>query len=135
MTRKKIIAVVDDDPQVLDLIREFLPRYQIRQYMRPLDLLFALEQQSLPDLIIADIVMDGLDGYGLCRKIKKQSTLSGIPFLLISGYTEQMDFQKAVESGADEYLGKPFNMKELQAYVSKQLGETDAEPVVSPLNE
>jgi len=134
MQEKKVIAIADDDPDTLELLQEFLMDYQVRCFQRPKDLLFALEPGNLPDLIISDVMMNQMDGYALCEAVKKQDELKHIPVLLISGYGDKVDFRKAIECGANEYLEKPVTIDALKRRVCEQLGEQTDNPIVSPLN-
>jgi DNA-binding response OmpR family regulator len=67
--------------------------------------------ELVPDLVISDIVMPEMDGYELCRKIKADEKLKGIPVLLLTQLTEPEDIVKGLESGADNFVTKPYNPK------------------------
>jgi len=69
--------------------------------------------QYKPDVILCDIAMPELDGYGVLYLLSKNSTVSGIPFIFLTAKTDRMDFRKAMEMGADDYLTKPFDDLEL----------------------
>ena len=66
-----------------------------------------------PDLIICDIMMPVLDGYGVLHLINKNPELSGIPFIFLTAKSERADFRKGMEMGADDYISKPFSDSEL----------------------
>ena len=66
-----------------------------------------------PDLVICDIMMPVLDGYGVLQIFNKNPNLSGIPFIFLTAKTERTDFRKGMELGADDYLTKPFDESEL----------------------
>ena len=83
----------------------------------------ALEQK--PDLIICDIMMPVLDGYGVLHLINKNPDLSGIPFIFLTAKSERGDFRKGMELGADDYITKPFNDTELLSAVESRLKKTD----------
>ncbi len=72
-----------------------------------------LAQQEKPDLIICDIMMPVLDGYGVLHLLAKSEETSGIPFIFLTAKAERSDFRKGMEMGADDYLTKPFDDIEL----------------------
>lgn len=74
-----------------------------------------------PDLIICDIMMPVLDGYGVLHIVNKNPVLSGIPFIFLTAKSERVDFRKGMELGADDYLTKPFNDTELLSAVEGRL--------------
>lgn len=77
--------------------------------------------QNTPDLIICDIMMPVLDGYGLLHLINKNEDLKGIPFIFLTAKTERNDFRKGMEMGADDYITKPFNDIELLNAIESRL--------------
>jgi CRP-like cAMP-binding protein len=77
--------------------------------------------QIIPDLIICDIMMPVLDGYGLLHLINKNEQLKGIPFIFLTAKTERNDFRKGMEMGADDYITKPFNDVELLNAIESRL--------------
>ena len=77
--------------------------------------------KETPDLIICDIMMPVLDGYGLLHLINKNETLKGIPFIFLTAKTERNDFRKGMEMGADDYITKPFTDIELLNAVESRL--------------
>ena len=79
----------------------------------------ALKEQ--PDLIICDIMMPVLDGYGLLHLINKNKTLKSIPFIFLTAKTERGDFRKGMEMGADDYITKPFTDIELLNAIESRL--------------
>ena len=74
-----------------------------------------------PDLIVCDIMMPVLDGYGLLHLINKNEQLKGIPFIFLTARTERNDFRKGMEMGADDYITKPFNDIELLNAIESRL--------------
>jgi DNA-binding response OmpR family regulator len=122
MARKISILLVDDDPQLIRLVRANLDSvgYRITVAM---DAQTALKQVNLeiPDLIILDIMLPDMDGYGLCQRIREFST---IPIIMLTAKVEDQDKVKGLKSGADDYLTKPFNMEELLARIEAVLRRT-----------
>src|SRR5688572_933586 len=83
----------------------------------------ALEHQ--PDLIICDIMMPELDGYGVLHAIQRNETIKNIPFIFLTAKTERSDFRKGMESGADDYITKPFDGTELLNAVDGRLKKVE----------
>lgn len=77
--------------------------------------------QQKPDLIICDIMMPVLDGYGVLHLINKNEKLSGIPFIFLTAKSERNDFRKGMEMGADDYITKPFTDIELLNSIESRL--------------
>jgi CRP/FNR family transcriptional regulator, cyclic AMP receptor protein len=77
-----------------------------------------------PDLIICDVMMPVLDGYGVLHLINKNSQLAGIPFIFLTAKAERSDFRKGMEMGADDYITKPFDDIELLKAVESRLNKT-----------
>lgn len=90
----------------------------------------ALKQK--PDLIICDIMMPVLDGYGVLHLLNKNPTLSGIPFIFLTARTERSDLRKGMEMGADDYITKPFSDIELLNAVESRIKK--AEALAKPYN-
>lgn len=74
-----------------------------------------------PDLIICDIMMPGLDGYGVLEELRKDPSTATIPFIFLTARTDRVDIRQGMELGADDYLTKPFTAAELLATVSARL--------------
>lgn len=115
----KRIVLVDDDPVLLALTESILStEYEIRAFTNPEDALFFLPEH-IPDLIISDVVMPLMSGYEFCEKLRKVPECKDIPVLLISAHGDPV---RAVESGADDYLLKPYRTEELLAVVRELIG-------------
>ena len=80
-----------------------------------------LAGECLPDLILMDIQLPGLDGYEAARRIKSDAALSGIPIIAVTSYALSGDDVKAKEAGCDDYVSKPFSPRELLEIVRKRL--------------
>ncbi len=111
--KKAKILVVDDDARIRNLLRLYLEKadFCVSEAENGLDALLQL-QQDKPDLIVLDIMMPVLDGLEACRQIRKLDTT---PILLLTARTEADDKLLAFESGADDYVEKPFNPQEIVA--------------------
>src|SRR5215212_1647528 len=81
--------------------------------------------KEIPDLIICDIMMPELDGYGVLHLVKKNSVTEHIPFIFLTAKTERTDFRKGMEMGADDYITKPFDDLELLRAIEMRLKKMD----------
>ncbi|TRX52675.1 response regulator [Fulvivirga sp. M361] len=86
----------------------------------------AMASSDLPDLIICDIMMPELDGYGVLHILAKKESTAGIPFIFLTAKAERADMRKGMTLGADDYLTKPFEDTELLGAVEARLKKTDA---------
>ncbi|GAB4049787.1 response regulator [Spirosoma litoris] len=77
--------------------------------------------ETKPDLVICDIMMPVLDGYGVLQIFTKNPQLAGVPFIFLTAKTERVDFRKGMELGADDYLTKPFEESELLSAIESRL--------------
>src|SRR5260370_42183878 len=124
------IMVVDDDPDMVALIRGLFGRtYESRGAHDGSDALKVLEDWPA-ELIVLDLVMTGLDGFAVCQQIREHST---VPILVLSGRQSETDKVRALDLGADDYLTKPFSRDELLARVRALLRRSRQGNVVSPI--
>jgi signal transduction histidine kinase/DNA-binding response OmpR family regulator len=114
---KEIILVVEDNAEVRGYIRgELEPGYAVIEAVDgPGGISKALE--IIPDLVISDIMMPGCDGYELCRTLKKDIKTSHIPIILLTAKASEESVVQGLETGADDYIIKPFNSKILAARI------------------
>ena len=123
------VLVVDDDPHILDLVSIQLTQagYAVQKASNGFEALTVIEEAN-PDLAVVDVMMPGMDGYTLTRKIR---SLTDIPVLLLTAKGELEDKEKGFLSGSDDYLVKPFEPKELQFRINAILRRYDK--AVDPL--
>jgi two-component system KDP operon response regulator KdpE len=116
------ILLVDDDPQLIRLVRANLDSvgYKVTVAGESVTALKAVDLE-MPDLIILDIMLPDMNGYELCRRIREFST---VPIIMLTAKVEDVDKVKGLKVGADDYLTKPFNMDELLARVEAVLRRT-----------
>lgn len=119
MAEKQKILIVDDDANIAELIELYLTK-ECFQCMQAHDGEEALKKNTSfqPDLILLDIMLPGIDGYDVCREIRKAST---VPIIMLSAKGEVFDKVLGLELGADDYIIKPFDSKELVARVKAVL--------------
>ena len=80
-------------------------------------------KRHLPDIIVCDIMMPELDGYGVLNVLSKQKDTKQIPFIFLSAKTERSDIRKGMDMGADDYLTKPFDESELISAIESRLAK------------
>jgi len=126
MSEPRHILVVDDEPQITRVLRTTLSThgYDLR-VANDGDAALDVMKDWTPDLVITDLSMPNMTGIELCRKIR---TRSQIPIIVLSVKGEERTKIEALDSGADDYVTKPFNMNELLARVRAQLRRVPALP-------
>lgn len=120
------ILAVDDDPAIRQLIADYLSQNDLRVSTAAdgKDMARVLEQ-SVVDLIILDLKLPGEDGMTLARKLREKSS---IPIIILTGRPDQADRVMGLELGADDYLNKPFDTRELLARIRAVLRRAKATP-------
>ena len=121
------ILVVDDDAEIRNLVAEYLTQhgYHVSTARDGAALHSALEADR-PDLVVLDLMLPGEDGLSLCRDLRATSNL---PVIVLTARREEIDRIIGIEMGADDYLGKPFNPRELLARIKSVLRRARALPV------
>jgi signal transduction histidine kinase/DNA-binding response OmpR family regulator len=108
------VLVVEDSAEVRQYITDCIqPEYKVMQASNALEGV-SLAEEFIPDLIISDIMMPGMDGFTFCQKIKTSFKTSHIPLILLTARADPGDKISGLKMGADDYLTKPFQSKELQ---------------------
>ncbi len=112
------ILVVEDEEDILELITYNLNRegYLVSGVKSGEEALTAVDR-SRPDLILLDIMLPGVDGLELCRKLKSDSKTAGIPIIMVSAKGEESDVVVGLELGAEDYITKPFSPNILVARI------------------
>ena len=124
-TDSKTILVVDDEVVTTELAKAFLERHGFNVVVAhdgedAIDL--ALSEK--PDLILLDVILPKIDGFVVCKTLKSNDSMQGIPILLFTAKGLSKDIAKGEEVGADEYIIKPFSGKALVATIKKHLNMT-----------
>ncbi len=116
-TSKQTIMIIDDDPSMLWFVSEiFVDKYNVHSFSNAKDALSSLELKQ-PDVIISDVMMPDIDGLSFAQKIKQNKLWRHIPLILLSALHHEDDQVKGIESGAEAYVTKPFNLKYLTQIV------------------
>lgn len=124
MDERLRILVVEDDPEIRDLLDEFLTseNYLVQTADCPASADRTIERRWA-DLVILDLMMPKEDGLSFCRRIRARSQ---VPIIMLTAKTEEIDRIVGLEFGADDYIGKPFNPRELLARIRAVLRRTHA---------
>lgn len=130
MVAKQKILIVDDDNNIAELISLYLTKecYDTKIVNDGEEALIAFEQYH-PNMILLDLMLPGLDGYQVCREIR---TKSNVPIIMLSAKGEIFDKVLGLELGADDYIMKPFDSKELVARVKAVLRRYQPAKVEEP---
>jgi DNA-binding NarL/FixJ family response regulator len=123
---RKRLLLIDDDPNLILLVKDYLEfrGYEVLTADNGREALNLLSL-NLPDMIICDIMMPEMDGYGLIENVRQDSRTSWIPVLFLSARGQSQDRIKGLNLGADVYMVKPFEPEELVAQVESSLKQTN----------
>ena len=133
MANRRKVMIVDNDENIAELVSLYLKK-ECYDTKIELDGTSALKDfpSYRPDLIVLDLMLPGIDGYQVCREIRTESK---VPIIIISAKTEVFDRVLGLELGADDYLVKPFDCKELLARIKAILRRTDPDYAAAPAPE
>lgn len=128
--QKQKILIVDDDKNIAELISLYLTKECFETEMvdngeRALSVFKTFQ----PNLVLLDLMLPGMDGYQVCREMRKESS---VPIIMLSAKGEVFDKVLGLELGADDYMIKPFDSKELVARVKAILRRVTPDPLASP---
>jgi DNA-binding response OmpR family regulator len=119
----KSILIVDDEPHIVNLVKLSLDKsrykvsgaYSAREALRLID-------NEIPDVIIVDIMMPGVNGYELCQALRENMKTKHVPIIILSAKGQMNDKLHAIDVGADDYITKPFDPMELERRIKLNLG-------------
>lgn len=119
---KKKILVVDDEEVTTKLAKKFLEKHGfIVACAYDGEEALKLAHSENPDLILLDVMLPQIDGFEVCKRLKKEEQFKNIPILMFTAKGLSRDIEKGKEVGADEYIIKPFSGKALVATIRKHL--------------
>ena len=129
---KKTILVVDDEESIMDLLVFNLEKEGYNT-LKAYDGLTAVELalKERPDLILLDVMIPKLDGISVCKRIRYTLNISAMPILMVSAKDTESDKIVGLEMGADDYITKPFQIRELMARIKANLRKADAKAAVA----
>lgn len=124
MSGEKIL-VVDDEEHIVELIKFNLETngFKVISAGDGNDAL-KLARREVPQLVLLDLMLPGMDGYDVCREIRRDQSISTMPVIMITAKGEELDKILGLELGADDYITKPFSVRELVARVKAVLRRT-----------
>jgi DNA-binding response OmpR family regulator len=113
---KDLIYVVDDEESIIDFVRLYLEKdgFQVKGYKDGATAYKAI-METPPSLVVLDVMLPGMDGFEVCRKLRVEE--NQVPIIMLTAKDEEIDKILGLELGADDYLTKPFNPRELVARI------------------
>ncbi|MDH4317676.1 MAG: response regulator [Desulfobulbaceae bacterium] len=126
MDKKFMILIVDDEPNNLKLLQQILTETYRLKFANDGTSALAAAEKHKPDLILLDIMMPGIDGYEVCRKLKDSEGTKNIPVIFVTAKSEIKDEQQGLELGALDYIIKPISPPIVKARVKNHLALKEA---------
>ena len=126
MSKEKVL-IVDDEEDVLELVRYNLAKngYRIETATTGEEALTQARAKA-PDLMILDLMLPGIDGLEVCQKLREDPKTEAIPIIMLTAKGEEADIVTGLELGADDYITKPFSVRELMARIKAVLRRTES---------
>ena len=118
----KHLAIIDDDPEILKLLEQYLTKngFDVEAFTDGES--FLKEDESKFSLIVLDIGLPGMDGLEVCKRVRQNSN---IPIIMLTAASDDLDRILGLELGSDDYMGKPFNPRELLARIKALLRRSE----------
>ncbi len=130
----KKVLIVEDDRDLVQLLRFNLEREGFKvSYATDGSLALAELRRFAPDLLILDLMLPGADGLEICRQVRQTSQFSTVPILMLTARAEEADRVVGLEIGADDYVTKPFSLRELIARVRALLRRQEMKETERPI--
>ena len=120
--RRQVIVIAEDDDEIRSYLeKEFGKDYDVRTCSNGMEALGEV-LRTIPDLVISDVMMPEMDGHTLCSKIKTNPSVNFVPVVMLTAKSRDEDKLEGLETGADAYIVKPFNMDILRRTVHNLIG-------------
>jgi len=122
MEPKRRVLIVDDEPNIVVSL-EFLLRQQGYEVIvaRDGEEALAAAGERRPDLVVLDVMLPGLDGFEVCRRLRERTDLAGLKIILLTARGRDVERVRGLEEGADDYITKPFSTRDLMKRVAELL--------------
>lgn len=125
------VLVVDDEPKVIDVIKPFLEGEGFVVYTATQgSTVISRVKEHRPDLVVLDWMLPGISGIDICRQLR---ATSNVPVIMVTARSEEADRVLGLEMGADDYIVKPFSLREMAARIRSVLRRTQDQPSSSPV--
>jgi len=123
----QLVLIVDDEPMARTLLRLMLVRvgFNVSEAEDGYDALEKV-QQNLPDIILLDVMMPGMDGFSVCEELRQRKETATLPIIMLSAKTDLDSINKGMRIGATKYLTKPISPEDLTRHVKEAL---DIKPI------
>ena len=122
---RRSIVIVDDDPEIRDyLLAELRSTYNVKTFAGAQDA-WADISAAQPDAVVTDLVMSGMDGLELCRKIRHNPVTNHIPVIILTSSTDETSHLESIDSGADRFLSKPLSIELLKSSIAQVISSRD----------
>lgn len=120
--KKLVVVILEDEEDIRDLLTITLSKNNfVPKPFANANALFAYLEDNTPDLILLDLMLPDIDGLEVCRRIRKDKSVSNLPIIMLTAKSEEIDKVLGLEIGADDYITKPFSPRELIARIKALL--------------
>lgn len=131
-----VVLVADDEPTMLELVTRHLrtiakPKLEVIEASDG-DEAWRMARERLPDLVVLDVMMPGMSGWEVCRKIRQDASLAHTGVLMLTGIGESLNETTSPLFGADEYIDKPFDFEKLDELIARVLAKRAAQREAVP---
>ena len=128
------ILVVDDDPTLRSMVAKNLELGGFRSILTGFGAqALAAIDEGCPDLVLLDVMLPDMDGFEVCRRIRRHHSCAQVPIIMLTGMDQTADTIAGLEAGADDYIVKPFNTSEMMARIRARIRRADTEVSLQPL--
>ncbi|HLD66237.1 MAG TPA: response regulator, partial [Pseudomonas sp.] len=131
--KRHSLLVVEDDPDTAQLLQTYFTGHQFQVEVAGRgDQAVDAARKRVPDLVLLDILLPSLDGYGVCRELRASPRTSHVPIIFLTEKSSQSDRVAGLEMGAQDYITKPFDIEELRLRVQNLIARTERENLADP---